>query len=142
MTWSEKSNGLKAWVVALYLCAGILYAGSAMSSGAPALPSMPAHWKVVTDDLLQEQQVQTIGARLGADLNGVRNTTYAVNGKLVQLNVLAAADSNNAEKLMTALRSIKTEEALLRKGTVVYEFVGENDVLPLIMEGRSHLNSM
>jgi hypothetical protein len=42
---------------------------------------------------------------------------------------------------MTKLKSIKAQEALLRKGLIVYEFVGQNDVLPLIAEGRNHLDS-
>ena len=41
----------------------------------------------------------------------------------------------------TKLKSMKSEEALVRKGLIVYEFVGENDVLPLIAEGRQHLVS-
>jgi hypothetical protein len=56
--------------------------------------------------------------------------------------VLVVPDSENAEKLMAKLKSMKTEEALLQKGTTVYEFVGENDVLPLIAEGRKHLDSI
>jgi hypothetical protein len=36
---------------------------------------------------------------------------------------------------------MKSEEALVRKGLIVYEFVGKNDVLPLIAEGRQHLVS-
>jgi len=36
---------------------------------------------------------------------------------------------------------MKGEEGLLRNGLVVYEFVGPNDVLPMIAEGRKHLDS-
>jgi hypothetical protein len=42
---------------------------------------------------------------------------------------------------MSTLRSIKIPETVLRKGLIVYEFVGQNDVLPLIAEGREHLDS-
>ena len=79
--------------------------------------------------------------KLGADLSGVRNTVYDVQGKRVQINVIVTPDSGNAEKLITKLRSMKVEEALLRKDLIVYEFVGKNDVLPQIAEGRRHLDS-
>jgi hypothetical protein len=58
----------------------------------------------------------------------------------VQINVIVTIDPWNAEKLMTKLRSMKAEEALLQKGLIVYEFVGQNDVLNLIAEGRKHLH--
>jgi hypothetical protein len=64
-----------------------------------------------------------------------------VNGKHVQINVIIIPDPGNARKLMTKLRSMKAEEVLLRKGLTVHEFVGQNDVLPAIAEGRKHLDS-
>jgi hypothetical protein len=79
--------------------------------------------------------------KLGADLDSVRNTVYEVNGKRVQINVIVPSDAANAEKLLTKLRSIKSDAALLRKGRIVYEFVGRNDVLPIIAEGRNYLMS-
>jgi hypothetical protein len=36
---------------------------------------------------------------------------------------------------------MKGEIALLRKELTVYEFVGTNDVLPIIAAGRKHLES-
>jgi hypothetical protein len=65
---------------------------------------------------------------------------YPVNGKKVQINVINTPDLWNAEKLMTKLKSMKSEEALLQKELTVYEFVGQNDVLSLIAEGRKHLD--
>lgn len=82
-----------------------------------------------------------MGSKLGADLSSVRNTVYEVNGKRVQINVIITPDPENAEKLISKLRSMKSEEALLRKGLTVYEFVGRNDVLPIISEGRKYLDS-
>ena len=83
-----------------------------------------------------------MGNKLGANIDSVRNTVYDVNGKRVQINVIVVPDSENAEKLMATLRSIKSEQALLQKGLVVYEFVGQNDALSVIEEGRRHLASM
>jgi hypothetical protein len=64
-----------------------------------------------------------------------------VKGKRVQINVIVTPDNGSAEKLMTKLRSMKAEEALLQQGLSVYEFVGQNEVLPMIAEGRKHLQS-
>ena len=74
-------------------------------------------------------------------LSSVRNTVYDVDGKRVQINIIVTPDAGNAEKLKTKLRSMKAEQALLRKNLTIYEFVGHNDVLPLIAEGRKHLDS-
>jgi hypothetical protein len=101
---------------------------------------MPAHWEVAFDFQVPVEQVKAMSEKLGADLTSVRNTAYDVNGKRVQVNAIITPDSGSAEKLMTALRSMKTEEALLRKGLTIYEFVGQNDVLPAIAEGRAHLD--
>jgi len=103
---------------------------------------MPGHWKVTSDFQVPVEQVKAMSTKLGADLSGVRNTVYDVEGKRVQINVIVTPDPGNAEKLMTKLRSMKAEEGLLRKDLIVYEFVGQNDVLPVIAEGRNHLNSM
>jgi hypothetical protein len=105
-------------------------------------PQMPAHWKVVSDSQVTPEQVKAMGAKLNAGLSSVRNTVYDVNGRRVQVNAIVAADRENAEMLMARLRSMKIEEALLRKDRTVYEFVGSNDVLPVIAEGRRHLDSI
>ena len=105
-------------------------------------PKMPGHWKVITDSQVPADQVNAISFKLGADLTSLRNTTYDVNGKSVTINTVTATDSGNAEKVMAKLKSIKSEKALLRKNLIIYEFVGQNDVLPLIAEGRKYLESM
>jgi phosphoribosylpyrophosphate synthetase len=75
----------------------------------------------------------------GSALSGVRNTVYDVDGKRVQINVIVTPDAGNAEKLMTRLRSMKAEIALLQKKRTIYEFIGQNDVLLLIAEGHKYL---
>ena len=108
----------------------------------PQAPEMPAHWKVTSDVQVPAAQVKAMEMKLGADLTGVRNTIYDVKGKRVQINVLVTTDPENAEKLMTKLRTMKSDVALLRKGLIIYEFVGQNEALPAIAEGRKHLDSM
>jgi hypothetical protein len=142
MTLKNGSNHLNIWIGALLFSICFFYGGSALSSEVPPTPNMPDRWVVEFDALAQKNQVDFLSNRLGAKLNGIRNTVYNVDGKRVQINVLVVPDSENAEKLMAKLKSMKTEEALFQKGTTVYEFVGENDVLPLIAEGRKHLDSI
>ena len=103
---------------------------------------MPTHWKVTSDYQVPAEKVKAMSIKFGATLRSVRNTVYDVNGKRVQLNVIVTPDNANVEKLMTKLRSMKSEEGLLQKGLIVYEFVGQNDVIPVIAEGRKHLDSM
>jgi len=126
----------------MFLC---FMAGSANASEAiakaPPTPEMPADWKIVSDFDVPAEQTKQIAQNLGVTLSSLRNTLYDVKGQSVQLNVIITPDQANADKLMTKLRTMKGEVALLRKDLVVYEFVGKNDVLPLIAEGRRHLES-
>ena len=132
---------MAAWATVFCLGACSPNNGTSQTGEALPAPEMPAHWTVASDFQVPVEQVQAMGKKLGADLSGVRNTVYDVEGKRVQINVIVTPDSGNAEMLMTKLRSMKAEEALLRKDLIVYEFVGKNDVLPQIAEGRSHLDS-
>ncbi len=115
--------------------------GSETISKAPPAPEMPADWKVVSDFDAPVDQTKQIAQKLGVSLSSLRNTLYDVNGKRVQLNVISTPDQANADKLMTKLKTMKGEVALLRQGLTVYEFVGKNDVLPIIAQGREHLES-
>ena len=94
-----------------------------------------------TDFEVLSPQVASIAEKLGAEIESLRHTTYDVDGKRVQLNVIVTPDSENAEKLMAKLKSMKSDVGLLRKNLTIYEFVGKNDVLPIIAEGRKHLDS-
>ncbi len=127
--------------ILLCLSVSLLYSNKALGGEVASMPSMPGHWIVTSDFLVPAEQVESMSGKLGAGLSSVRNTVYDVNGKRVQVNVIITPDTMNAEKLMIKLESMKAKEALLRKGRIIYEFVGKNDVLPLIAEGRNHLDS-
>ena len=132
------------WLAAIGIVVGLTACAADSSetiSKAPPAPEMPADWKVVSDFDVPADQAKPIAKNLGVSLSSLRNTLYDVNGKSVQLNVIITADEANADKLMAKLKTMKGDVALLRKGLVVYEFVGKNDVLPLIAEGRKHLES-
>ena len=134
-----RSTGIP-WLAALgmFVCLAVC---SPAPGKAPPAPEMPAGWEVVSDFDVPAEQTKAIGGNLGVSLSSLRNTVYDVRGKRVQVNVLIVADAETADRLMAKLRTMKGEEALLRKSLVVYEFVGTNDVLPMIAEGRKHLDS-
>jgi hypothetical protein len=142
MIRATKMKNVAACITVLLIGVYFLCSGNALGGEDPPTPKMPAHWKVTSDYQVPAEKVKAMGIKLGATLKSVRNTVYVVNGKRVQLNVIVTPDNGNVEKLMTKLRSIKSEEGLLQKGLIVYEFVGQNDVLPVIAEGRKHLDSM
>ncbi len=129
------------WATVFWVCMCFMSGANVFGGEIPPIPQMPAHWKIVYDFSVPAEQVKAMSSKIGADLSGVRNTIYDVNGKRVQINVIIAPDSGSAEKLMTKLKSIKVEESLLRKELIIYEFVGQNDVLPLIAEGRKYLDA-
>ena len=130
--------------VAAVLCMGACSrnGGQAPTAEAPAAPETPAGWEVTADFVAPVEQVKAMSKKLGAKLSGVRNTIYSVEGKRAQINVMVTPDTKNAEKLMKKLRSMKAEEAFVQRGLTIYEFVGENDVLPEMMEVRKHLAEM
>ena len=114
--------------------------GSA-SSAAPPTPSMPSHWKVTSDIDFAAADIEPVAQRLGGKVTALRNTTYDVGGKQVKLNPIVAATDADADSIMKALRGMKSEEAFVRRGRIIYEFVGANDVLPEIRAGRALLLS-
>lgn len=132
---------LTAWVAVFWLCVCFLPSDDAFGGAGSTALQMPAHWKVISNHEMPAEQLESMSNKLGAALSSVRNAVYDVNGKRVQINVIVTPDPGNTEKLMTKLRSMKADEALLRKGLTVYEFVGQNDVLSVIAEGRKHLDS-
>ncbi len=141
MTREIRTKWLAILTAVLCLYLSFLYSDHALCGEVASMPVMPANWIVVSDFLVPSEQAKSMSSKLGAELSSVRNTVYKANGKRVQINVIVTPDPGNAQKLMTKLRSMKAEEGLLRKGLIVYEFVGQNDVLPLIAEARKLLDS-
>ena len=132
---------LAKWMTVLWLGVSFLCRVNAFGGEISPTPMMPSNWKVISDFQVPAEQIKEMSTKLGADLSGVRNIVYDVNGERVQINVIVTPDAVNAEKLMARLRSMKTDQALLQKELTVYEFVGQNDVLPLIAEGRKYIDS-
>ena len=139
MLRSEMAKCLVRRVAVLWLAVCFFCGANAFGFEFLKAPKMPPHWRVMTDFQVPADQVKTMSNRLGANLVGVRNTVYDVDGKRVQINTIVTLDAENAEKLIIKLRTMKAEETLLQKGLTIYEFVGQNDALSWIAEGRQHL---
>lgn len=138
-----KTVAKQAFACLITLCLFACSPGTTTASSnakAPPAPQMPAGWDITSDVAAPPAQVQQISQKLGGTLTSVRNTVYNANGNKVQLNTMIASDEANADKVMVKLKSMKSEEALLQKGTTVYEFVGSNDVIQQIRDGREFLS--
>lgn len=77
--------------------------------------------------------------RLEGKLKALRNTTYDVSGKRVQVNVIVPLDSHEADKIFRILANKKPAWAYVRKGDLLYEFVGQNDSMPDIQKAHDQL---
>jgi hypothetical protein len=103
-------------------------------------PQMPSEWKVVEDFLVTASELKQFSSKMNADLLGVRNTSFDVQGLRVKVNTVVAASPADAEDVMDYMKSIKSEQALLLRGSTVYEFVGTKEINHLIPVGREHLS--
>ncbi len=92
----------------------------------PAAPTFDG-WVVKKDTVVPRKKVTPIETKLGGKIKSLRNTEYEVNGKKLQVNVLVAADATAGDALRQGLTKGKAEWAVVRKGDVLYEFVGKND---------------
>ncbi len=118
---------------------GSLRSAPALAADAPPTPSMPAHWSVISDINFAAADIRPVSASLGAQVSALRNTTYRVGGGRVKLNTIVAATPADADKIMQALGKMKPPEWFMRRGLLIYEFVGGNDTIPEMRKGRSLL---
>lgn len=134
-------------VVALLSCGLQLGCRSATPGGSPSpvapppAPAMPAGWSLRSDWVVPDDQRQAISDKLGAPILGLRNTVYDAAGERVQLNVLLAADVAGAQALVATLRGMKSDEALVRRGRVVYELVAGNSAQAQVAEAHTLLET-
>ncbi|MHC4362358.1 MAG: hypothetical protein ACYSTZ_05990, partial [Planctomycetota bacterium] len=71
-------------------------AGGCQKSGEQAAapiptPQMPSEWKVVDDFLVTASELKQFSTKMNADLVGVRNTSFEVQGLPVKVNTVVAA---------------------------------------------------
>jgi hypothetical protein len=117
--------------VAVVICLAVAPAALAADEAPPAAPTFDG-WTVKSDDVIPAAKVAEIAKKLGGKLISLRNTVYDVKGEKVQVNVMAAADAGEADKLVASLTKNKAAWSVVRKGTTIYEFVGgpkANDVI-------------
>lgn len=105
-------------------------------------PKMPDGWKAVEDFLVGPTQLKEFSARMDADLKGIRNTSFEVDGLHIKVNTIVAATAADAEKAMSYMKGIKSEQALLLRGLTIYELVGTAEVNHLIPVARQHLETL
>ena len=135
------SRSLAPRILLLALAASFACSQSHASSNAeaPPAPAMPAHWSVISDVSFGAADIRPVAAQLGAEVSALRNTTYEASGRTVKLNTIVAATAGDADSIMRALGKMKPPEWFLRRGLVIYEFVGSNDAIPEMRKGRALL---
>ena len=128
-----------ATVTALFV---IVASAAHADSGAPLPGPVPWTWTVQWDTLLPDAQLVDFSTKLGGKLSGLRNTRFDVGeGKTVQINALSAASASDAEVIFARIAQSKPKEFVVRRDNVVFEFVGKNEVLPMIRKAISMLRS-
>ncbi len=106
---------------------------------APPTPAMPSHWNVISDIDFGPVDIRPVSVSLGANVKALRNTTYDISGKRIKLNTIVATTPEDADSIMMAIGKMKPEEWFVRRGLLIYEFVGSNDVIPEMRKGRELL---
>ena len=96
-------------------------------------------WTVKADVVIPRGQIFEAETRLEGKIKSLRNTVYEVNGKKVQINVVVPQDSSEADKIFRILANKKPPWAYVRKGDVLYEFVGQNESMPDIQKAHDKL---
>ena len=134
-----KSRALVILLLAIFATPICTQSNAAAAAEAPPTPAMPAHWTVTSDINFASDDIRSVGANLGARLSALRNTTYNVGGRTVKLNTIVAATAGDADSVMRALGKAKPSEWFLRRGLVIYEFVGPNDAIPEMRKARDLL---
>ena len=129
---------LSVLVAAAPACSRSSTIGAAASDAVPPAPAFDG-WIIKSDTVIAHDKIGAVAARLGANVKGLRNVTYEVKGKTIQVNVIAAPDSTEANKVYVSLTTAKAPWAAVRKGDVVYEFVGQNDVMQDIKTAHDKL---
>jgi hypothetical protein len=118
-------------------------APSAEASAAESAPAAPAFegWVIKQDNVIARKQITSIESKLGGKIKALRNTTYDVKGKTIQVNVISAASAADADAIYRSLTQAKADWSVVRKGALLYEFVGKNDVMDDIKAARARLAS-
>jgi hypothetical protein len=114
-------------------------AALAADEAPPAAPTFEG-WTVKSDDVIPQAKVAEIAKKLGGKISALRNTVYDVKGEKVQVNVMAAADAAEADKLIVSLTKNKAAWSCVRKGTTIYEFVGGPKATDVIKKASATLS--
>jgi|GEM_PF-1015279 len=114
---------------------------AAAAAAAEVVPPAPAFdgWVLKQDVEVQREKIDAIEARLDGKIKSLRNATYEVKGKTVQVNVIVPRDGAEADKIYRALAKLKPLWAVVRKADVVYEFVGPNKAVNEMKKAHDQL---
>ena len=114
--------------VVLAVVLPVLLAVPARAEGDTA-PALPVGWSVAEDGEVSGDAAKGMGARLGAPVERLWNSTLDVNGLKVRANRVRGADEAAARAIEAKMVAIRGPAFVGRRGDEVVEVVGTNAVV-------------
>lgn len=116
------------WIVVVTLVLSFPLASVSMGQQAaePLLRKLPLGVILRSSTAVPAPKLAAIGAKLGGKIERLSNSVVAVQGRTIQVNVIAANDETNAQAIHDSLLKIKPSPFCLRKGAVVIEYVSKD----------------
>jgi len=97
------------------------------STAEKLIRSVPAGWKVEESFIVPENQTDAIAKKLGGRIKYLSNTTFSIQGRRFQVNVIKCVTSQEAEKIHNSILEMKGHPAFCRRyNNSVVEFVGDD----------------
>lgn len=119
-------NQMHRLIIALFFTASSAVMDRCIEAAEPLLRELPPGLVVEKSTELPPDQVKAIAEKLGGDIERLTNSMLNVQGRKIQVNVIAARDESNATNILAALSKIKSYPFCMRKGQVVVEYVGKD----------------
>jgi hypothetical protein len=92
----------------------------------PLLRDPPAGIFVESTWMAPATQLNAIAQKLGGEIEHLSNSAVRVQGRSIQINVIAAVDEENAKAIEATFTTFKKFPFCVRKGNLVVEYVGRN----------------
>lgn len=112
--------------VALLLAVMLAASGRSAEPTEDLLRELPAGLFLKSSTEVPAAQTHAIGQRLGGAVARLTNSLIQVHGRLIQVNVVTAADEAQAKAVQAAIEQMKPYPLCLRTGRVVVEYVGKD----------------
>lgn len=124
MMVGTQSNRVRNCCLLLVCFLSVLAGSARLLADEPLLQNLPAGLFVASSTEVPASQTRAIGDKLGGKITRLTNSVVRVHGRAIQVNVIIAADTDNAASIYASLTKIKSPSFLVLKDDVVVEYVG------------------